>query len=294
MSAHLNTELHDLFVCVATTFGDEVAQAVEEKIAAVLALEGVDIAALQAQITALNNLLAGNTAGDASTAQAILAALTAIGGRVSALEGSTAVADLTAVVAGLQAALATETQNRLDADAALQQNITSLQVTVDNLTQSIVTIQGEIAGGTGSGACDCTALTAAIAEAATAITNLQASDAQQATQIAALQAAVVSLQTQAADIATAQATAAAALAAAQAAAAAAVAAQSTATQAISDAAAAGAAASVAQSTADAVAADVESVKSAIRGVNCVVVGGHFRTALRGRLFGQSGGNGNGN
>ena len=283
MSAHLNTELNDLLVCVAATFGDSVGEAVNEKIAAVLALEGVDIAAVQAQIATLNSLLASNTAGDTTTAQSILAALTAIGNRVTTLEGSTAVADLTAVVAGLQAALATETQNRLDADAALQQNITSLQVTVDGLTQSIVSIQAEIAGGTGSGACDCTALTAAIAEAATAITNLQASDAQQATQIAALQAAVVALQTQAADIATAQATATAALAAAQAAAAAGGAAQSTATQAISDAAAAGAAAAAAGTAAADAAADVEAVKAAIRGVNCVVVGGHFRHALRSRL-----------
>lgn len=279
--AGYNDDLTSLITCLATTFGDEVGQAVNEKISAVLALEGVDIAAVTAQINTLTSLLSANTAGDAASAQSILAAITAIGDRVSTLEGSTAVADLAAVVAGVQAALAAETQNRIDADAVLQSGINAVQSSVDQLSQAIVAIQNDLGNG-GSGACDCAALTAAIAEQATAITNLQASDAQQATQIAALQSAVEGLQTQAAGISAAQAAAAAAAATAQTA----LANAATAQAAASAAAAAAAAASAAVAELDARNEHEHGhfvTKAEVMDVNCAAVGAAFRAAMRSRM-----------
>ena len=250
-----------------------------EKFNSVLAIEGVDIAALQAQIATLNSLLSANTAGDAASAQSILAAITSIGTRVSALEASTAVADLAAVVAGVQAALAIETQNRLDADAALQQNITSIQSTVDQLSQSIIAIQNSTGAQT---PCDCVALTAAIAEQATAITNLQASDAATATQIAALQAAIEGLTTSAAGIAAAQATADAAAATAQAA----LASAATASAQAASAAAAAAAATAAVAELDARNEHEHGhfvTKAEVMDINCAAIGAVFRTAMRSRM-----------
>lgn len=295
MSALLDQELNTLFSCVATTFGDEIGQAINEKLDAVLALEGIDTANLTAQIAALNALLDANTTGDATNAQTVLAALAALDTRLDTLEGSTAVADLQAALATAQAALATETAARLAEDAAQLLLIQELQQRADSLQSSIVSIQTELGQTGGTGACDCVALTNSIAELSTAVTNLQASDAAQATQIAALQTAIEGLTSQAAAIAAAQAAADAAAATAQAALAAAATAQAAAN-------AAGTAAAAAQSTADgaaaaatANAADIEAVKAAIRGVNCVVVGGTFRTALRTRMglaLGQSNGTGN--
>jgi chromosome segregation ATPase len=296
MSAHINQEVEILFQCIATTFGDEIGQAVNEKIAAVLAIEGVDVAALQAQIATLNQLLASNTSGDTNAVQNILSALAGLSTRVDSLEGSTAVATLQAAVAALQAQLATETQDRQDADAAINANVATLQTQVDNLSTSLVSIQAAIdQQSNGGGACDCAAIAASIASLSTSVANLEANDADQTVKITALQAAVEALSVQAAGIASAVAVAQAAQAAAQAAAIAAAAAQATASGAATAAAAAGAAADAAQASAAAAAADVEAVKAAIRGVNCVIVGSTFRTALRGRMglaLGQSNGTGN--
>jgi trimeric autotransporter adhesin len=276
-----NDDLASLVACLASTFGDEVGLAVNEKVNSVLALEGVDIAAVQAQITTLNNLLSANASGDAASAQSILAAITSIGSRVTALEGSTAVADLTAVVTGLQAALATETQNRLDAESVIQSNIASIQSNVDQLSQSLVSIQNAIDAGTSS-ACDCAALTAAIAAQATAITNLQASDASTATQVAALQAAIEALATSAAGVAAAQATADAAAATAQAALASAAAATATANAAAASAAAA--AAAVAELDARNEHEHGHFVtKAEVMDINCAAIGAVFRTAMRSRM-----------
>jgi chromosome segregation ATPase len=274
-----NDNLTTLFTCIATTLGDEVGLAVNEKINSVLALEGVDIAAVQAQIATLNGLLAGNTAGDASTAQAVLAAITALTNRVGSLEGSTAVATLASVVANLQAALAVETQNRIDSDSALQANITSIQSAVDQLTQTVVSIQNS---GSGTPACDCEALASAIAEQATAITNLTATDAAQSTQIAALQTAIEGLTTQAAGIAAAQATANAAAATAQ--------------TALSNAAAATATANAASAAAAAASAAVAELdarnehehghfvtKAELMDADCAAIGHAARVAMRSRM-----------
>jgi chromosome segregation ATPase len=277
--AGYNDDLASLIACLASSFGDEVGQAVNEKVNAVLSIEGVDIAAVQAQIATLNSLLTTNTNGDAATAQSILAAITSIGSRVTALEGSTAVADLTAVVAGLQAALATEVQNRQDADNALQSNINAIQATVDQLSQSVLAIQNS---GTGDTSCDCTAITASIAEQATAIANLVAADAATASQIAALQTAIEGLTTSAAGIAAANATANAAAATAQ--------------TALANAAAATAAANAATAAAAAATAAVAELddrnehqhghfvtKAEVMDINCAAIGAAFRASMRSRM-----------
>ena len=274
-----NDDLASLIACLASTFGDEVGQAVNEKVNAVLSIEGVDIAAVQAQIATLNSLLTTNTNGDAATAQSILAAITSIGSRVTALEGSTAVADLTAVVAGLQTALAAEVQSRQDADGALQSSITSIQSAVDQLTQSVVSIQNNQGG---TPACDCTALTSAIAEQATAIANLVAADAQTASQIASLQAAIEGLTTAAAGIAAAQATADAAAATAQ---------TALASAAAANAAAANAAANAAAAVAAVAELDARNehehghfvTKAEVMDINCAAIGAAFRASMRSRM-----------
>jgi DNA repair exonuclease SbcCD ATPase subunit len=285
-----NNDLTLLVQCLATTFGDEVGQAVQDKINEVIALGEVDINALQAQITTLNTLLASNTEGDTLTAQSILSQLAALDSRLDVLESSTAVAQLQATVAALQASVAGSVTSLQDADAALQSNINAIQTALDALAQQVTTIQNSTGGGA---ECDCVALTAAIADQATAIANLQGVDAQQAAQIAALQTQVASLSVNAAAVAAAQAAADAAATAAANAAAAAAAAQATAT-------AAGTAAATAQATADAAATaaagahtHINNIKLEIQNIDCVALGASFRTAMRGRLFGQAGGNGAG-
>jgi hypothetical protein len=284
-----NNDLNVLINCLATTFGDEVGQAVNDKIAEVISLGQVDIVALQAQISTLNTLLASNTEGDVLTAQSILTQLSALDSRLDVLEGSTALAQLQSTVAALQAAQAAEVVSRADADAALQSNIGAIQTALDSLVQQVTVIQNNQ---TSNPECDCVALTAAIAEQATAIANLQGVDANQAAQIAALQTTVQSLSTNAAQIAQAQADAAAALVAAQAAAAAAAAAQATATAAGVTAAGAQATATAAATAAAAASTTINNLKVEIQNIDCAVVGVSFRTAMRGRLFGQAGGNGN--
>jgi hypothetical protein len=294
MSAQIDQELSTLFTCIASTFGDEIGLAINERLDALLALEGIDTQNLQAQLTALNALLSANTDGDATNAQAVLAALAALDTRIDTLEGSTALAALQVTVASVQASLATEIAERQAEDAAQLLLIQELQVRADGLAQSIVAIQTEL-GQSGGPACDCVALTTSIAELSTAVTNLQATDAAQTTQIAALQTAIEGLSSQAAAIAAAQAAADAAAATAQSALAAAATAQATATAAAAAAATAQSTADGAAASASANAADIEAVKAAIRGVNCVIVGGTFRTALRGRMglaLGQSNGSGN--
>jgi chromosome segregation ATPase len=292
MSTTYNDELNTLISCISTTFGDEIGQAVQEKFDQVLALQGADINAISAQIATLNALLASNTEGDQLTAQSILAQLSALDSRLDVLEGSTAVADLTAVVDAIQTALTAETAARTAGDTALRSDLDELEATVATLTQQIVTIQNEGTGGTG-GDCDCVALTAAIADLTNRAVNLEASDAQQSVRITALQDALAGLSTSAAAIAAAQAAADAAAADAAAAAAAAAAAQATANNA-STVAAGAAAAVAALEASNATAHDTFITVDMIKNVNCVVHGQSFRTALRGRLFGLAGGNGQGN
>lgn len=277
---NVETDLEDLVTCLVAGFGNEVGSAVKDKFDEVLALEGVDINAIQGQINQLNALLAANAGNDTLTAQSLLAQLSGIGGRLDALEGSTAVADLAAVVLTLQNALSDEVKHRTDGDAANAAAIASVESAVAALTQQVIAIQ---TGGGSDPACDCVALTQAIADQANAVTNLSASDAAQSVQIAALQAAISGLQTDAVAIAAAQA--------------AANAAQSTANTALANAA-------VAKAAADAAAAALAALKDRcdddrdeneahhsrhihkdhVRAINCNAKIAQFRTILRGHLF----------
>lgn len=284
-----NQDLTVLINCLATTFGDEVGLAVQEKFDQLLALESTDINALSAQLAQLNALLASNTEGDVLTAQSILSQLAALDSRLDVLEGSTAVAQLQATVAALQASTAASVASLTDADTALAAQISAAQTALDALTQQVITIQNNQ---TGAPECDCVALTAAIADQATAIANLQASDASQAVQIAALQSTVSSLSTSAAAITAASAAAAQAIADAAAAQATASAAQSAAQAAATAAATAQAAADAAATAASGANVHINNLKLEIQNIDCAVVGASFRTAMRGRMFGQAGGNGN--
>jgi chromosome segregation ATPase len=279
-----NEDLTVLINCLATTFGDEVGQAVQEKFDQLLALENTDINALSAQIATLNALLSSNTEGDVLTAQSILSQLAALDSRLDVLEGSTALAALQATVAALQVSVAGDVASLSDADAALQSNINTIQTALDALAQQVTTIQNNTSG---QPECDCVALTAAIADQATAIANLQASDAAQGTQIAALQAAVAALSTNAASIAAAQAAATQAIADAAAAQATATAAQVAATAAALAAATAQAAADAATGNANGANVSITNLKLEIQNINCATVGVAFRGAMRARMFGPA-------
>jgi trimeric autotransporter adhesin len=282
MSTTYNEELTVLVNCIATTFGDEVGQAINDRITQLIDLQEVDVLALQAQLSALNAALSSNTEGDQLTAQSILTQLAALDSRLDVLEGSTAVAQLQAAVSAIQASAVAEATARETADAANAAALASLQNALDSLTTQVTTIVNE---GTGGGAaCDCVAITADLAAHATALANLQASDAQQGSQITSLQAAVQTLQGQVAGIAAAQAAADAASATAQTALAQASAAQAAAQAAATAAAAASAAAAAAQATADSAGASGDTLMVEIKNINCANLGASFRQALRARAF----------
>jgi hypothetical protein len=276
-----NEDLTVLVQCLAATFGTEVGSAVKDKFDQVLALGEVDINALQAQITALNALLAANTSGDTLTAQSILAQLAALDSRLDVLEGSTALADLQSAVTVIQNALTSETAAREAADAANAATIASAETAIAALAAQVATLE---AAGPGTSGCDCVAINAAIAEQATALANLQASDAAQATQIAALQTAVQGLSVNTAAITAATEAAAAAQAAAAAAQATASAAQSAAQAAATAAAAAQAAADGAAGAAGAAGISIHTLKLEIKNINCAAVGASFRNAMRAQMF----------
>lgn len=278
---NIETDLDDLVSCLVAGFGNEVGSAVKEKFDEVLALEGVDLNAIQGQITQLNALLAANTGNDSLTAQSLLAQLHSVDSRLDALEGSTAVADLAAVVAALQIALTAETAARISGDQTNATAIATVESALALLTAQVVAIQTN--GGGSDPACDCVALTAAIADQANAITNLSASDAAQSVQIAALQATIAGLQTDAVAIAAAQATANAA--------------QTAANTALANAAVAKAAADAAAAAVAALKVDTDNdrdenehqhshhiTKEHVRAINCNAKIAQFRTILRGHLF----------
>jgi trimeric autotransporter adhesin len=276
-----NDNLTALVTCLATTFGDEVGQAVNEKINSVLQLEGVDIAAVQAQIATLNSLMQSGNASDAATAQAIVSQLTSLSSRITSLESSTAVAQLTAAVAAIQDAVTTETAARVAADAANAAAIAAVAANVATLTTSLAAVEAAVAAG-GTGSCDCDAINTSIAQIVSDVTALKASDASQSATIAGLTTRIQALEVKAGDI-TAATTAAAAASVAAAAATAA-------------AAAAGAKADAAAAAAAAVAAAVRELddrneeqhghfihKNEIKDIDCAAVGHAFRVAMRSKL-----------
>ena len=287
-----STNQFDILIdCLVTSIADSTGEASTDKLADLVNLQGIDLNALQAQVAALNAALASNTSGDQLTAQSILSQLGALDSRLDSSEAVIPqLGTLAAAVSALQAGLAAEQARAEAAEAGLQAAIDAHQAAIDSLSASIVAIQN----GGNQEACDCAALTAAIAAQATAIAGLEASDAAQSVQLAALATRVEALEVAAAGIAQAQAAAQAAAAAAAAAAASAAAAQAAAAgaQAEVDALEAVVAANAAsQSTIN----NTFVTKVEISGVDCAVHGATYRNVLRGKMglaLGQSNGSGN--
>ena len=278
MTQPYSNDLTVLVNCLATTFGDEVGQAVQDKFDQVLALEAVDINRITGQIAQLNALLAANTTSDSVTAASILSQLHTIDGRLDNIEGSTAVANLTAVVAALTASLTAETASRVAGDENLQNEINAIRSTVEGLSQQLVALEN--GGSTTNNTCDCPAIMSQLAAQTTALANLQAYDAATAIQITSLQATVQGLHT---SVLAAQAAADAAAATAQSALTAAAAAAAAAAKVASDLAAL----TALQTTRDhdnQEAHDTFITKVEIQNINCVAVGHSMRVAMRARMF----------
>jgi ribosomal protein L12E/L44/L45/RPP1/RPP2 len=211
--------VEELFGCIATQFGIETGAAIKAEIDALLGMPNVDIQALTAAVAQIQSLLDSdpNTPGF-QIGQNIITQLVSLGDRITALENDTVVASLQTMVVSLGQDLASEVARAQAAEQALQDLI-------DGLTSQVNTLQTAINNMPEGNGCDCVALQAQITALTTQITNLQASDAQTAVQISALQTSVADLSGQ---IATAAVAAAAASTAAAAAAAAAAVAQATA------------------------------------------------------------------
>jgi hypothetical protein len=243
MSQSTELALNQLINNIVVAVGDETGLLVKDAIDRLIGLEGVDVSAIQAQLSTLNNLLNANTAADGTLAQTLLASLSSISGRLDVLEADGAVAALQAAVAALQAGAATETAARLAGDANLQTQIDALQTSMTAAEAAIAALAA-----VPPSVFDPTTINNTLAAQATLISNLQAADAASAVQISDLQAAVQALNGQAAAIAAAAAAAAAA--------------QSTANVAVSNAAAASAAAAAAQAAAAANSAAIASLQAA--------------------------------
>jgi ribosomal protein L12E/L44/L45/RPP1/RPP2 len=208
--------VEELFGCIATQFGIETGAAIKAEIDALLGMPNVDIQALQAAIAQIQSLLDSdpNTPGF-QIGQNIISQLVSLGDRITALENDTVLSSLQTMVVSLGQDLASEVARAQAAEQALQDLI-------DGLTSQVNTLQSAIDNlPSGQGGCDCAALQAQITAINSQITNLLASDAQVAIQIAGLQEQVSTLSGQVTAAATAAANAAAAAAAAATAAAAA-------------------------------------------------------------------------
>jgi chromosome segregation ATPase len=182
-------DLKQLLQCVADSFGKETGALIKAQVAEALGVESVDVAQLNAQIAAIQAALTPNTQGQADVAANLLAALTALTTRVSTLEGSQAVAELTAVVATLNDGLAAETQRAIAAEAAIDAKIAQINITLTEVNNVLQTVEN----GSSTG-CDCPAINTQLAEIANDLSNLKANDASQSQKITDLQALVVVLQ----------------------------------------------------------------------------------------------------
>ena len=221
--------VEELFGCIATQFGIETGAAIKAEIDALLGMPNVDIQALQAAIAQIQSLLDSdpNTPGF-QIGQNIISQLVSLGDRITALENDTVLSSLQTMVVSLGQDLASEVARAQAAEQALQDLI-------DGLTSQVNTLQSAINNlPSGQGGCDCAALQAQITAINSQITNLLASDAQVAIQIAGLQEQVSTLSGQITAAATAAANAAAVAAAATTAAAAAQATANTAAAAIAN------------------------------------------------------------
>lgn len=177
------TEIQNMLVClvqnIAADVGGEIKD-LRDQLAVLAGMPAVDLTEINAKLATLQSLLDAdpNTEGF-QTAQNLINTLTGLTTRVAALE------DAAGVAAG---------------------SISTLEGQVSALEGQISQIQSSIANGTGGDpACDCAALEASLAAAQTALSNLVATDAAQASQIADLQSRIAAAEAGAGAVATLQA-----------------------------------------------------------------------------------------
>jgi uncharacterized coiled-coil protein SlyX len=162
-------DLQTLFQCLAQTFGEETGRAVKAEIQSVINLGQIDVAALNAKITTIQNLLdADPNTPEFDIATNLITQLTSLSGRITALENDTALQSLSSIVNGIDAGLA-QLVNQV-------QDLTAQVTALQNATPTPV---------------DLTEVNAAISGLTTSVSNLQAVDVTQASQITALQSDVV-------------------------------------------------------------------------------------------------------
>ena len=204
----MSATVEELFGCIATQFGTATGEAIQAAINELIAMPSVDVSALTAAVAQIQALLDADEGTEGfQLAQNIVTTLTNLTSRVTTLENSDVVAQLQSMVNSLGTDLANETNRAQSAEANLQDQI-------DALTSDLAALEAVVAA-LPAASCDCAALQAQITANGTAITNLQATDAAIAIQIAAIQASIDSLSAQ---VTTASAAAAAATTAAAAAA----------------------------------------------------------------------------
>lgn len=204
----MSATVEELFGCIATQFGIATGEAIQTAINELIAMPNVDVSALTAAVAQIQALLDADEGTEGfQLGQNIVTALTNLTSRVTSLENSDVVAQLQSMVNSLGTDLANETNRAQAAEANLQDQI-------DALTSDLAALEAVVAA-LPTSSCDCAALQAQITANGTAITNLQATDAAIAIQIAAIQASIDSLSAQvtAASAAAAAATNAAAAAA---------------------------------------------------------------------------------
>jgi len=267
-------DLQTLFQCLAQTFGEETGRAVKAEIQSVINLGQIDVAALNAKITTIQNLLdADPNTPEFDIATNLITQLTSLSNRIGVLENDGTLQNLSSIVNGIDQGLAT-----------LQSQVQDLSSQVSALQNAVVT------------PVDLTDVNAAIGGLQTSVANLQAVDVTQAAQITALQtgvgaaataaagaqstadaatAAVAGVVSQVTSLQTSQAGQDLAIAAAAGTATAAAAAASAANTAVT-----GLAATVAQGLADAQACcDTAVKKTDVTAIDCAALGLIFRAGI---------------
>jgi chromosome segregation ATPase len=206
------SNLQTILECVSTQFGIATGEAIKAEISALVGMQNVDLTAINAAIAQINSLLDTDpeTAGVQFNAASLIAQLTDLGTRITTLESSDVVQNLTVIINQIDASLSAEVARAQAAESALADQIDTINGTITSLTTQLAAL--EAAGG--SGGCDCAAIATEISALQTAVTNLQATDAGTATQVAGIQTQLAIL---AGDIAAATAASASASASAAAA-----------------------------------------------------------------------------
>lgn len=176
-------------------------------------VEGLDVARITQTVETLNALFTVDEQDDATTAANVLQNFNGMDDRLDALEGSTAVSDLSEIVTAIRSDLNKEAIDRAQGDAANAQDIAeaaqSNALKIQVITGQLDTLREELAalGENNQPACDCEELNRKIALLEQSTSDLTGADARQAQLIKDLQDAVVELKTNAGTVATAQATA---------------------------------------------------------------------------------------